>query len=65
MVSDSLGMSETMRKCGVETECGERKHGMRCWRWNGEGKCETMKTGDNTGPIWCDGAELMLKLVWY
>ncbi len=25
----------------------------------------TMKTGDDTDPIQCEGAESMLKLVWY
>ena len=39
-------------KTEFETACGERKHG-------------TMKTGDDTGPVWCDGAELMSKLVLY
>ncbi len=41
------------------------KRGTRCWEWAGERKRGTMKTGGDTGPIQCDGAESMLKLVWY
>ncbi len=45
--------------------CGERKTLNECWEWNGEGKHGTTKTGDNTGPIQCEGAESISKLVWY
>ena len=47
------GLSEARDNVESGTEGGvKRKHG-------------TMKMGDDTGPIQCDGAESMLKLVLY